>query len=428
MNIVHTSTTRPRRSPKRLAWAFVAGLAVAAALPVSSQAATYLLRPAKTSGMSGYGWTTNPSASSSASVLSKAVTQPAAPDTGSFVTATNSSYYWWWMNALGLQVAAPPSFNSGESVTSATAWVYLKTGTFQSLNLKLARGFEPLANVTIPSGKPAGWYSVSTQQPLTSSDLTQLTIWLQSQGPASASNTSVYASYIELDTNLPAPTGTSRPVDQPSQPTSSTTTPSSSGSGSSPDTGAHAVSIATQTVTVSANQKAVPVDLSCAAGTPGGCKGILVLRVLSPTATASASAVGHPYAIAARCARGCRVLGKQNFTIAAGHRQRVNVHLAHSASHLLHGRKRVTAQALVITHESAGGTQTTKTTLTLSQPGSSGPPHGPGAQTTGSSATPHGADTQSSSPSQTHASDTHSPSSDDLRSGSPTHRSHHPGD
>jgi hypothetical protein len=73
------------------------------------------------------------------------------------------------------------------------------------------------------------------------------------------------------------------------------------------------------------------------------------------------------------------VLGKQTFNIAAGHTKRVKVHLAHSARHLLQGHKRVTAQAVTITTDSAGNSQITKTDVTLSH-ANSGPiaPPSPG--------------------------------------------------
>jgi hypothetical protein len=382
--------TRPARWPRRLACTLVAALAVAA-LPTAAQAATYVLRPSKTvSGMFGSGWTSTPQTSTPDSVLAKAIIQPTAPSASSFVTATNppsgdgdgdggggggggGGY-----DVLGVQAAAPPSFGPGESVTSATAWVYLNTGTSQSVSVYLAIGYQPLASATIPAGKPAGWYSVSTNKALASTDLSQLTIWLTSQGPSGATNANAYAAYVQLDTNAPAHAGTGgQPTTSPTQTPS--TAPGLSGSGPSPISGSHAVWVDTPNVIVSASQKDVPVDLSCAVATPGGCHGVLELRVLSGTPVAHGSAAGGPLAVTARCARGCRLLGRQSFNIAAGHTKRVKVHLAHSAGHLLHGHKSVTAQAVVITHDATNGAQTVKTSVTLTQARPSAKPQGPGS-------------------------------------------------
>ncbi|HEV3229608.1 MAG TPA: hypothetical protein VGY97_09050, partial [Solirubrobacteraceae bacterium] len=102
-------------------------------MPAASQAATYQLRPNKT--LFGSGWTSTPVSSSPDSLLAKPVTQPSTPDTSSYITAASSQDPDG--NSVGLQVAAPPALASGESVTGATAWVYLATGAAQTLNLYL---------------------------------------------------------------------------------------------------------------------------------------------------------------------------------------------------------------------------------------------------------------------------------------------------
>jgi hypothetical protein len=339
------------RSVRRLAVLAVAlvGLGVVAA-PAS--AAAYVLRPAKTSGGFGYGWVSTPSASTADSVLAKPVTQPASPATSSYVTAPDSSGSTWWGNALGLQVAPAPAFGSGESLTSATAWVNLKTGAYQSVTLYLASGEQPLASTAIASGQPAGWHSVSTQTTLSPTDLGQLTIWLVSNGPTNMSPTNAYAAYVELDTTSPAPTPTSGPLPKPFPlPVS---LPSS-----------NPVSLATQTVALAPHQTSVPVTVACAASTRTGCRGTLTLRL--PASTPSAPAKGGLRAVASRCARGCRVLGHTQFDILAGHSKRVKVHLAHSASALLRGRSSIKVEATTTTRDATGHTQATSSTLTLTR-------------------------------------------------------------
>jgi hypothetical protein len=194
--------------------------------------------------------------------------------------------------------------------------------------------------------------------------LNQLVIALQAGGSAGVAR--VFAAYGEVDTTTPT-------VDAAQPPRPATGPASESGNVHSP------VSVVTPNVTVTANQPTVPIELSCAAGAVGGCHGVLVLRVLghATSATAAASNRSQPQAVAARCARGCRILGRQSFNIAAGRHQRVPVHLAHSARHLLHSHHRVSAQAVAITTDSTGNTQITKSALTVSQGTGGGKPLGP---------------------------------------------------
>jgi hypothetical protein len=357
-------TVKIRSTAKLVAATLAPALAAAVLLPGAADAATYLLRPNGTQALQG-GWSVTPSSSTADATLAKGVSQPGAPDVNSFLSSGGPGSW------VAVSIPAPPAFAADETLKRTSGWAYVSTDSSQPLTLSLwtgnpLMGYTIVGSTPIPAGQPSSWYSVSTQALLTPLQLSQLAIAVQASGSSGTSR--VYAAYGEVDT-------ITQPATQPLQPTPLPPLTSESRRVLSD------VSIVSSSVTVASNQNDVPLDLSCAASAVGGCHGVVVLRIVHGTAIASASAAaGQPRAVVARCARGCRVLGKQNFNIAAGHRQKVNVHLAHSARHLLHRHKRLTAQAVTITTDRAGNNQITKTNVTLSRASSgANAPQTPGA-------------------------------------------------
>jgi hypothetical protein len=352
--------------------AFTAVIAFTAAslVPLTAHAATYVLRPNNTTSLQS-GWTVTPGTSTADAVLNKPVVAPASPSTSSYLTAGPGSTG----NYAGVSVSDAPAFQTGETLKNTTAWAYVSTTSFQSMTLTLWRwvwffGYQQIASTTIPAGSPAGWYSASTQANLDSFELHNLSIGLQPSGTGNGSR--AYAAHVGVETNdppqtpsvpstpTPTPTPTVPPPPSPPTPRSAPLSP---------------ISLAAPIVKLAPRDKDVPVVLSCAAGTLHGCSGQLVLSLLAPSTNGKNGSGGKTRAVAARCARGCRVLGRSNFQIAAGGHKRVKVHLAHSASRLFHGRHSMNVKATTITRDSAGHTQTTDATLTLTQAAPAPKPH-----------------------------------------------------
>jgi hypothetical protein len=357
---------------RALVVAFLAVIAFTAAslVPLTANAATYVLRPNNTTSLQS-GWTVTPGTSTADAVLAKPVVAPASPNTSSYLAAGPGSAG----NYAGVSVSDAPAFKTAETLKSTTAWAYVSTTSFQSMTLTLWRwawyfGYQQIASTTIPAGSPAGWYSASTQTNLDSFELHNLSIGLQPSGMGSDSR--AYAAYVGVETNDPPQT--------PSTPSTPTPTPIPTvPSPPSPPTPRSApvspISLAAPIVKLAPRDTNVPVVLNCAAGTPHGCSGQLVLSLLGPSTTVKNGSGAKTRAVASRCARGCRVLGRSNFQIAAGGHKRVKVHLAHSAGRLFHGRHSVNVKATTTTRDSAGHAQTTSATLTLTQAAPAAKPH-----------------------------------------------------
>jgi len=351
--------------------ALIAAASALVLLPAASQAATYLDRPTAT-WVQGSGWSVTPSSSTPDAVLAQNVTQPATPATASFLTAgLGSSGY-----STSVWVAKPPAFRTGETLKGVTAWAYLNTAASQTITVSLFTWFGwPLGSATVPAGSPAGWYSASAQSPVDAQSLQALGIGLKAGGTGSGSR--AYAGYVEVDTNEPPPTPAGSPTTVPSDGRPSTSpgtdptqlTPAQVGTKL-----ASVVSVAAQDIKLSLNATSAPVTLTCAPDTPHGCQGTLVLRLIGaakrPKATASSAG---PRAVASRCARGCRPLGRAGYSIAAGRSKRVSVHLAHSARVLFRHRSSVRVQATTIT-KTLTRPQTSNTVITLDRAGAGSPP------------------------------------------------------
>ena len=116
------------------------------------------------------------------------------------------------------------------------------------------------------------------------------------------------------------------------------------------------VLISTKSVTIT-RRGYVPIRLKCPVSAPGDCIGTLTLR-LAP------GRPRHAHALIARCARGCRPLGRRRFHIHAGHSVLVRVHISAYGRRLLaqHKTLRTTATATTL---SEGQTVTTVRTITI---------------------------------------------------------------
>ncbi len=116
------------------------------------------------------------------------------------------------------------------------------------------------------------------------------------------------------------------------------------------------VLISTKSVTIT-RRGYVLIRLKCPVSAPGGCSGTLTLR-LAP------GRPRHAHALIARCARGCRPLGRRRFHIHAGHSVLVRVHISAYGRRLLaqHHTLRATATATTF---SEGQALTTVRTITI---------------------------------------------------------------
>jgi YVTN family beta-propeller protein len=116
------------------------------------------------------------------------------------------------------------------------------------------------------------------------------------------------------------------------------------------------VLISTRSVTITRGGD-VLIRLKCPLWAQGGCSGTLTLRL----------ARGRPrrsHALLARCARGCRPLGRSHFHIHAGHTILVRVHISAYGRRLLaqHKTLRASATATTVSGESSA---TTVGTITI---------------------------------------------------------------
>jgi hypothetical protein len=95
--------------------------------------------------------------------------------------------------------------------------------------------------------------------------------------------------------------------------------------------------------------------VTCPANASAGCRGtITIWRAKSATRRARV----------ARCARGCRALGRVEYEARAGQTKRIRVHMASFGRHRLARRKKL-AVTVVATRVSGGDTATTSLAITL---------------------------------------------------------------
>jgi YVTN family beta-propeller protein len=118
-----------------------------------------------------------------------------------------------------------------------------------------------------------------------------------------------------------------------------------------------AVVISARSLTLTARGDVV-IHITCPASALGGCRGRITIRLAGPRAR-------RAIAFTARCARGCRTLGRTSYEARAGQRVRLRVHIASFGRKLLarHGTQRVTLTATTTTTGMSTATSSRTTTL-----------------------------------------------------------------
>jgi hypothetical protein len=283
-------------------------------------------------------------------VLAAPALQPAAPSaTGASLSSTAGS------GSSTIVGVAAPALAATETVTGATAWVYAATGAGQPLNISLEAGSTSLATTAIGANKPAAWFSVTANGPLTAAQIGHLSIELRSQG-SSQSATTVYAAYVELSTSGA----------QTSGPGSGTGTGGSNGTDATiplaslpPSLAPAAIAAPSNPVQVSA-ARTIVVVVRCPAAAITGCHGTITLRLGVRNA--------QLIAVAARCGRGCRTIGGGSFNVAAGKTKRVKAHMTVSTRSLFGNRKSVVVAEMTTVHTPSGQLLSSTAVVVLKRP------------------------------------------------------------
>ena len=333
-------------------------LAAAACGAAPASAATIIWRPSATSTFQSP-WMTLPFGARADAVLADQVTQPAAPSTaGDLLTAGTGNGAYTGVTFPGASLPA------GVEPTNVTAWVYAQVGTAQALTLSLWRGMTLLGSTSLTTGGTAGWRSYSLSPTPTAGQLAQLGLALRTDGTAGMpTTTKVYAAYAQIDVPDPpaAPDGRQdttelAPVTPPTD--GDTDGELSDALGSEPPAAKPAPAVviaAAAAIALPAQSRTLPVDLSCPSDALGFCRGRVRIELLGAMGRAR-----HRRARAARCARGCRVIGESPFTIAAGKSRPVRVHLGQMAMRLI-PRGRSARVRISVTSRDRGHATTTST-------------------------------------------------------------------
>lgn len=320
------------RSAKPVLRALLVFCVALVAAPGAADAATYTLRPNATL-QQDLAWATLPSGALDA-VLANPLLEPALPLSTSpvAVAATGDAQY--------ARVAVPaPALAADEVATGATAWVHAQVGTYQQLSIGLASGESLLASTSLAPGQPAGWHRVRFSSPLSAAQLAQLSIVMRSDGLAGLpATTTLAASYVEIETTVGS-AGTTVVVGDGKAKTDGggqtdgglqTTKDGVRHTGAAltlPPVLGPPVQIVETPISVSRDARRTRLDLACPPAATGACRGQVTMRFALPPKRRGQA----PLASSARCARGCRVIARGNFSIAAGNRQRVRLDVARSA-------------------------------------------------------------------------------------------------
>jgi hypothetical protein len=247
-----------------------------------------------------------------------------------------------------------PSLPAGATPSAVTAWVYASVGILQLLTPSVWSGSDRLAQASWTPGS-AAWHSIALSPAPTADQLAAMTLELRTDGLIGITNTHVYAAYLQVD---------AASVDRTSGPAVTATGPATGDTadpaGDDAPAGATAAPtiLTAATVELTASATAVPVSVTCPAGTPGGCRGRVVIQL----APAPAKTHGTK-ARAARCGRGCRVIGDSPFTIAAGKQKPVRVTLRKAAYKMLPRGKTVKVRVTVSSRN--GRNRVTSVTRTI---------------------------------------------------------------
>lgn len=352
--------------PIRRLSALGAAIALALALaPAAARADTYVVRPTST-GYQDPAWTTSPAGEDLAVALADPIAEPDVPSLSSdYATASSTQNQAWASVAL-----ATPAVPAGQSASALTAWFYVRPGAGQSLSLSVWTGGFILGYKTIAAGQPAGWYSVSYSGSLSGSALSHLVLALDAGSGQGTPGPAAYAEYAEVT----AP-GAGQPAGGGS--TGATTTTGGgdvAGTPGAPEAPAAVLSAPTVVLpglaavqTLAGPAPHLGVNLECPATSVGGCHGVVTLRLLGAPRPLHGRRSGHAQARArdSRCARGCRNLTRESFSVAAGRRRRVRLPLGRMALAMIPRGTEVRARLTVSSHDAVHPSSTVVRTVTL---------------------------------------------------------------
>ena len=325
-------------------------LAVAALLVFAQAATAQVLRPTMTTGVNG--WTTVPYGTGIAAALADDVTQPAAPNTGTgYVTSPTGGNYW-----TAVTVAAPV-LAPAESITGATAWAYVASGSTRSALLALYSGQTLLGWTVVPAGQSARWFSVSSTTVPTAAQAANLYVVLVPSGKTSTAVTA-YAAYVDLATVAPDH-GTT-----PVSPGGSSPTATGGGGGGDATAGGAPTPASAGLAPVAAltvkPTGVVNVPVSCPAISVFGCTGTVTVELLGKPS--------HKGASRATTARRRKVVLRakgRRFKLAAGANAMVPVVLDRRTARLLRHSGRARARVTVTTEIGGGKKAVSSQTVTL---------------------------------------------------------------
>ena len=313
--------------------------ALAAALLSSAPAAkasTFLARPVSTISSN---WTTAPPNADLSTVVDDPVAAPSAPTVAGDEAHADGAGVW----TAGVRLQAPP-LGEGERATSARISVYAEVGAPATLAVTLRSGDTVVGELDLPAGSKPAWYA-SGPLALDGIDPSALTLTFVTTRQSGPGPTKVAAAYVDV-TSGPAET-----VPSPSAPLGPATL-------DAPPTAPPAAELVTPaTIALPARATAVPFSVGCPAGDPMSCRGTIELQ-LAGAAPAAKRSRGRAHA--ARCARGCRVLGKGTFEVAAGAHKTVRVKLNRAARKVLKRGRTVKATVVTTTRSRAGDVVVTR--------------------------------------------------------------------
>jgi hypothetical protein len=312
----------------------VLALAAIALGAVPAGASTVIVRPNATTKLD-LAWAVTTGKTADA-VLADVVTHTATPVTsGDQLTAG--------FGPGSATVSFPaPSLPAGATPTAVTAWVYASVGILQMLTPSVWSGADRLAQTSWLPGS-AAWRSIPLSPAPGVDRLSAMTLDLRTDGLIGITNTKVYAAYLQVDAVS---------ADKVAGPAATLTGPAADDgedAGEAAPAAASPTVVGPATVELPASAKAVPIGVSCPAETAGGCRGRVVLEL----APAPAKTRGRK-ARAARCARGCRVIGESGFTVAAGKQKPVRVKLRRAAFKTLPRGATVKARVSVSSRDRRG--------------------------------------------------------------------------
>jgi hypothetical protein len=329
--------------------------ALCAAAPASAFGADRVVRPVQT--YTAGAWTITPSGVAH-DVLADSVAAPTVPDTTTGYLSTRGN------GPITAEVGfAAPAMTAGETVTGATLWSYLETGSGRSLTIELRSGANLLGFILVPPGQPAGWREVRTFGTPTLAQLSDLRMRATVTGNGSSTDVKVFAAYVSVATNSPASTPTTTSGTTSSTPGTNPVTPDGGGdhSGSTGTSGDDE-----QTT----SDPAAPVVLPAAALTLSG-NGALVVPLTCRLAAGCTGTVTTRLVESAKAARRRKAKPKKarnRFRLAAGQSKRVPVQLDRRTSRVIKRKRRA---KVAITVAIDGAAPVTKVVTVAARRGSS---------------------------------------------------------